>query len=241
MKKYIACWDCKIAAPGNTKLYGFPYNDKGVYEFECPFGHKNLVCLVDLKFEALFEIGADAVIDGYFRESVSSFASSLERYYEFFVSVVYEHSNKSGEFTPVWKHVSNQSERQLGAYILLYPLYFNAEPKILPPKWVKFRNKVIHKGYIPSEVEAMEFGEVVYRLVADSLADLRATMNPSILKIIGNSLNKTRESLDTENITTTSGVTILSLAMEPNHHFTKKFSMHLQNLKQRRQMDETRV
>jgi len=224
LKKYIACWDCNTAAPGKTKLYGFPYNDKGIYKFECPLGHKNLVCLVDLKFEALFEIGANAVIDGYFRESVSSFSSSLERYYEFFISVVYEDSNKSGEFGPVWKHVSNQSERQLGAYILLYPLYFNAEPKILPSKWVAFRNKVIHKGYIPTEEEAMEFGDVVYRLVAESLADLRTAMNPSILKVIGNSLNKTRERMDTDKIITTGGVTILSLAMEPKHHFSKLFS-----------------
>ena len=41
----------------------------------------------NLKFELLFELGINALIDGYPREAVSSFASALERFYEFFCQV----------------------------------------------------------------------------------------------------------------------------------------------------------
>ncbi|RKR31632.1 hypothetical protein [Paraburkholderia sp. BL17N1] len=46
---------------------------------------QTLVDLRQQKYEALFQIGAYATEDGYYREPVSSFTASLERFYEFFV------------------------------------------------------------------------------------------------------------------------------------------------------------
>lgn len=47
-------------------------------------------------------------------------------------------------------------------------------PALLNPNQeVKFRNNVIHGGYIPTREEATAFGDVVMRLINESLATLR--------------------------------------------------------------------
>ncbi len=61
--------------------------DGNNYTFTCENGHKQTVLLQQQKFEMLFEVGANAILDGYYREAVSSFASSLERAYQFFSTV----------------------------------------------------------------------------------------------------------------------------------------------------------
>ncbi len=62
--------------------------DDGIYEATCPEGHKTYTLLQQLLFEVLFDIGAYAITDGYYREAVSSFTASLERFYEFYVKVI---------------------------------------------------------------------------------------------------------------------------------------------------------
>ncbi|MCG9760996.1 hypothetical protein L1D50_18000, partial [Pseudoalteromonas sp. Isolate6] len=49
---------------------------------------------------------------------------------------------------------------------------YNEEPVILSPKMVKFRNSVIHKGYIPNLKEALDFGEAVHTLIMKVIARL---------------------------------------------------------------------
>jgi hypothetical protein len=58
--------------------------DDGTYEVRCGRGHISSVRLLNAKFELLFEMGLNALVDGYGREAVSSFAASLERFYEFY-------------------------------------------------------------------------------------------------------------------------------------------------------------
>jgi hypothetical protein len=97
------------------------WQDDGRYEVTCPKGHTSITILQEQKFELLFDIGAYALIDGYYREAVSSFTSSLERFYEFFVaSVLFENGIGEDVLTSTWKQVVNQSERQLGAFMFLY-------------------------------------------------------------------------------------------------------------------------
>src|ERR1700687_1186458 len=62
-------------------------SDDREYEVHCEAGHTSRVFVNNLKFELLFELGINALIDGYPREAVSSFASALERFYEFFCQV----------------------------------------------------------------------------------------------------------------------------------------------------------
>ena len=43
----------------------------------CPHGHKTAIVLKAQKFEVLFDMGVSALLDGYCREAVTSFAAAL--------------------------------------------------------------------------------------------------------------------------------------------------------------------
>lgn len=54
----------------------------------CSHGHKTTTIVQNPKYEILFDIGANAIVDGYYREAVSSFTSSLERFYEYSIKIL---------------------------------------------------------------------------------------------------------------------------------------------------------
>jgi hypothetical protein len=150
-------------------------SDNGEYEVECGKGHISTVILDNVKFELLFEIGLNAIIDGYPREAVSSFASALERFYEFYWRVVMRHHGiDKSDIDSSWKPLSKQSERQMGAYVTAATLLTKNIPNLLNTnKEVPFRNKVIHNGYVPTTEEAIIFGDVVMELINNDLEQLR--------------------------------------------------------------------
>ncbi|WP_134143764.1 hypothetical protein [Paraburkholderia sp. BL6665CI2N2] len=87
----ISCLECNgedglphESQPPSTTL-AWKFTDDGRYVSECPRGQHALVDLRQQKYEALFQIGAYATEDGYYRELASSSTASLERFYEFFV------------------------------------------------------------------------------------------------------------------------------------------------------------
>jgi hypothetical protein len=149
--------------------------EDGQYEVRCEAGHVSLVTLDNVQFELLFELGINALYDGYGREAVSSFSASLERFYEFYWRVVMEsHSVSIEAVANAWKPLSKQSERQLGAYVSAALSLGSELPKLLDPnKEVRFRNDVIHGGRVPTREEALRFGDVVMDLIMCGLNDLR--------------------------------------------------------------------
>ncbi|MDO6762954.1 hypothetical protein [Agarivorans sp. 1_MG-2023] len=148
-------------------------HDSGVHEITCPRGHDYSVVLSAAKYEILFDVGMNALGDGYTRESVSSFASSLERFYEFFIKFQIDNNGISPTLAEqAWKIVSNQSERQLGAFTYLYICSLDKIPPELSTKDRGFRNKVIHKGYIPDVDEALGFGKIVYNHITTVISEL---------------------------------------------------------------------
>jgi hypothetical protein len=181
----LACFDCvmeKIKSgifnKENEDSVLVPFaevNDNGIYEVNCIKGHKSKAIIDNINFEILFEYGLNAIADGYYREGVSTLTVSLERYYEFFLKVILKSSNIDFEnIEKIWKHVSSQSERQIGAYIFLYCQTFGNEPVLLNSnKEVSFRNSVIHKGYIPTRQEAINYGDTILRIIERSLINLK--------------------------------------------------------------------
>lgn len=149
--------------------------DDGKYEVHCALGHVGSVSVDNVKFELLFEMGLNALVDGYPREAVSSFASALERFYEFYCHVVAASSAIPQEqMASAWKAVVKQSERQLGMFIAsALSLTKQCPPLLNPNREVKFRNEVIHGGYIPTVEEAISFGDVVMCQINESLQTLR--------------------------------------------------------------------
>ncbi len=150
------------------------FRDDGRYEFTCDNGHRTTTILQQERFEILFDIGGHAILDGYYREAVSSFSTSLEQFYEFFVKVVF--LSKGMDTTALgaaWKHIAKQSERRLGAFVITYLAEFGKPPNILSTTKVQFRNDVIHGGKIPSRQQALDYGQTVLDVIRLQLTQLR--------------------------------------------------------------------
>lgn len=157
MKVKFFCMECKVDVETN-------FTEEKVYQLKCVNGHEFKAFLQKEKFEILFQIGINAIEDGYFREAISSFAASLERFHEYYIKIVYSHRGLS-VVTP-WKEVSRYSERQLGAFIFLYFIENGQNPTLLNPNTdVPFRNNVIHKGVIPTKEKTIEFGQKVIDII----------------------------------------------------------------------------
>ncbi|HEY9596348.1 MAG TPA: hypothetical protein V6D33_01600 [Cyanophyceae cyanobacterium] len=141
--------------------------DDGIYEFECPEGHRTVTVLRTPKHEVLFTIACNALVDGYLREAIASFAASLERFYEFAVRVICREKRiAQDKVEKCWKLVSKQSERQLGAFTMLWFVEMGDSPDLLPNKMVELRNQVIHQGKVPTYEDCIKFGQAVINVIS---------------------------------------------------------------------------
>ena len=188
------CEDCEEEAKkrGEKYLDNLPpnfipieLNEDGVYSFQCTNGHVKWTFLQEQLFQILFDLGVLAISDSYTREAVSSFASSLERFYEFIIKLILLSDNvPEDKITNYWKVISKQSERQFGAYLGLFIYKFKQVPPILDNSWVKFRNDVLHNGKIPPEKITLDYGQTIADLVIDILLFLKDFFKESVSKII---------------------------------------------------------
>jgi hypothetical protein len=169
MKIYLSCYKCN-----HQKKYPSPLVDNGIYELVCENGHKISICLQQTKFEQLYEISLNAIIDGYFREAVASMNAAVERFYEFYIKFVMTENRRVEAFEEAWKCVSSQSERQLGAYIFVYTLKNNRLPPLLPSKKVSFRNSVVHKGEFPSADKTTDFCKSATDVIVPVLKEMKS-------------------------------------------------------------------
>ena len=226
------CWECfsetsqtkedydRLKEESNSEVdFEVELNDENLYEFICSKGHKTLTQLQEQKFEILFDLASMALLDGYTKEAVSTYASSLERFIEFYILVI---SIKNGvpieDFIKTWKLMSRQSERQLGAFFILQLL----EKKEI--KWeekhVGFRNKVIHQGYIPKSKEAIEYGEYVLSFITKTLKELNSISPDSLQKANFIHLTKNGDKInDKVKMSNASMPTIISLKSVNNEDF----------------------
>lgn len=213
------------------------FRDDGKYEATCPYGHTTTTILQQQKFEILFEIGAHALIDGYYRESISSFSSSLERFYEFSVRALLFNSQKSDDaFKSCWKHVARQSERQLGAFIMLWASYFGSPPALLSNNLISFRNDVIHKGTIPSKQEAISFGTSTLNALQENIHILQQTAPAAVSKMISYHVQEIWRSCPNHPKSTMFSNTIISLGANNAPSERSDLSHHLKALKQWREL-----
>lgn len=221
MKLPVTCAQCMQDDIANTMITAtVEFKDNGRYEIKCPKGHSSITLLQQQKFEILFDIGAYAIVDGYYREAVSSFTSALERFYEFFIKVLCISKNIDWAKTQeAWKEVSNQSERQLGAFIFLHLQETGSKPTLLSNNKIKFRNEVIHKGKIPTKEQAIEYGQAVIGVVRPLLKKLKEEYSDAVGTATFQHLSNTRNPSDDGVAVSTMCIsTILSLSNgEPAH------------------------
>ena len=177
MRTRFICGKCAAESAGTQTNVVVELNDALLFDSQCERGHKVLMTLETTKFSLLFDFGISALLDGYYREAVSSVATSVERLYEFFIRVVCE---KNGclpeEVESMWKIIGNHSERQLGAFVSLYLQEARVRPALMAPKTTEFRNRVVHKGYLPTRLETLDYARSAHdhmigilRFVSDNM------------------------------------------------------------------------
>ena len=148
--------------------------DDDLHSYTCSKGHNNLYFLKNEKFELLMESAFYAIIDGYYREAVSSMTSSYERLQEFALKVLFRKNGLYDQiFNTAWKEVSQQSERQLGAFVFLFTLEYKKTPASLTHSERSFRNDVIHKGKFPSYAKTIKYCKRITDLIYGVLETLR--------------------------------------------------------------------
>lgn len=169
MKIRFRCMECTEESFDNLNI-GIHYNestqdflDDYLYDFTCKNGHENHVALSNHKYELLFDSGICALDDGYYREAVADFAASLERFYEFCIRMILISTTENGieNFNKSWSEIHKQSERQYGAFCVLYTFVMDRVPPKPNDNKVNFRNKVIHQGKFPSKVETLDYAKYV--------------------------------------------------------------------------------
>ena len=174
MRINIICPQCSQATGGYAVFHVEEIREDGLYTGKCPNGHDLLVGTQTLPHEMLFEIALNAIVDGYRREAISSFSSSVERFYEFSLRVLAKHHKvDAGVFSQAWNIVNRQSERQLGAFVFLYTASFGEPPVTINTKMVELRNNVIHKGALPNNDDVLKFGASAYDVIQNGIKKLR--------------------------------------------------------------------
>ncbi len=159
--------------------------DDGVIEVKCDHGHRTFTIIQQEKFEILSEMAIRAIVDGYYRDAVASFAGALERLYEFFIRVASrKHGIDASVVALAWKQISNQSERQLGAFIGLYLVETGQPPNLLSQKQTSFRNTVIHQGTFPEQDETLQFGQAVLECAVPILRLLKSENYSTIVQTL---------------------------------------------------------
>jgi len=182
LKELLSQKDCKNSESDPIFAIVNELSDNGLYFYTCPKGHASKAILSNLKFELLFDLGLHAINDGYYREAVSSFTSSLERFYEFYIKVSWHsHGSSFDQIEQTWKQIANQSERQLGAFISCFINDNIAQPQLMNSnKEIPFRNNVIHKGYIPKREEAIDYSKLILELIEKPLLKQKKKLSRAV-------------------------------------------------------------
>ncbi|MEH6711532.1 MAG: hypothetical protein V7733_09970 [Paraglaciecola polaris] len=164
--------------------------DDNFYQITCDKGHVSHFYIQNLKFELLFDAGSMALIDGYPNAAVAYISSSLERLHEFCIHVYSKVNDIDDDiFKKNWKYFNNSSERQLGAFLNSFMLFEQSTLKFDLQKYSAFRNKVIHKGYLPSYQEVVDFGDLVLEHIRFLLELFRNKYGDSISKVVFDHIN----------------------------------------------------
>jgi hypothetical protein len=238
MKLLATCSTC-LQQSGSAKNERIPIDltDDGVLSGHCPIGHDFSMCIQGKKFELLLDVAVATFCDGYGRESVGTATSAYERFLEFYIEVIAAKKGISAEnYFAMWKHISNQSERQFGAFLALFTNETGTPPIVLEPKYVELRNRVIHKGYIPTEKEAYEYLERIFDFIAPILSRVKETMYEAMMLVVRRELFQRHASARTSQanpIATVAMSTVFSTAHALSAD-KKNFATALENFRRTR-------
>lgn len=151
--------------------------NENYYEVQCKQGHKSHYLLNQEKYEMLFEVGCLAYLDGYYREAVTSFSAALENFRVFCIEIFTISNGISVTQLNIALNSIKLSERQIGAFNILYLNYFKEpipkETISKMEKWSKFRNAATHAGMIPKSEKVWEYAEFVHDFIQSIVKKLK--------------------------------------------------------------------
>jgi hypothetical protein len=179
--------ECQVetGAPNFSSFAYVNIPESGVIEIACERGHRTATIIQETKFEILSEMGVRGIVNESYRDAVSSFATSIERLYEYFIVAACRKRGIPPEiFATTWKPMASLTERQIGAFLATFLLDTGQTAKLLPPKQVEFRNAVIHKGRFPTREEAIKFGQAMFECALPVLTNLRSTSYAEIVSTL---------------------------------------------------------
>lgn len=182
MRISVGCFECAQEGFEKDKGKTVPYIpthgyyddpiielDKWPYlEVVCDKGHKHRFLLQLELYELLFEQATFCIDDGYYREAIGTYHAALERYFEYVIEILWLNNDTASDFENLWKRIQKQSERQLGAYYLIWQTTFKENPIFIDENKIKLRNKVVHQGHLATKSEAEEYGEYVFNYIREA-------------------------------------------------------------------------
>lgn len=216
MRFFVMCMHCQsdFGRPSFEPIFAESFNDR-IIRFTCSLGHDSYVLVQSPKFELLLDSGATALNSGFTMEAVGAYSAALERFFEFSTRVISNHLGiGEATFSKMFQQMISQSERQLGAFMLAYAL-LSKEPFVIKDKMVSFRNKVIHRDYIPTREETFEYCSSVYQTMLEVLRILKCRCEPKIHETVMKDLKERHKTLPQNcRASTYAGGGILSLSHE---------------------------
>ncbi|CAM4300052.1 hypothetical protein [Pseudoalteromonas maricaloris] len=178
----IGCPQCS-----GFQFIEFDYFNDGIANIECDNKHKFTCFVQGTNVEKLLESGVHALANKNTLEACASIYAAYERSIEFAIDVFSHHDGIDLEaLEATKKSMSNQSERQLGAFLMLYFRKIGS-PYKLSRKVTEERNKFIHKGFIPGIERAHQFCKKVYELIAELIVLLKSRF-PNSVDVVRNQL-----------------------------------------------------
>jgi hypothetical protein len=156
-------------------------DDNGIVHTKCKDGHVGQVVYDAPRHAILIESAARAFLDGYTNEVVAVLSTALERAYEFYLRVVFRAKGiDAARFAKSWRELATSSERQYGAFHMI-GLLFSSEIGELDRRIAETRNKVVHRGHIVREKEALEFAELVFSRIRAIERELDASYKEHVI------------------------------------------------------------
>lgn len=173
MKIRHYCTKCKnYNQPEIINIQSIPQDF--IVRIKCKEGHNQIIYQTNPLYSLLFDNSIIALMTKNYRACIFEAASALERFFEHAIRILIIPHKEIGnmekvkQYNEAWKLIKNMSERQLGAFIMLFHNATNQSPILLNEKLISLRNNTIHKGYLPQEEEALQFLGNVYNLIQNN-------------------------------------------------------------------------
>lgn len=192
-----------------------------VIRTNCNKGHNQNIILMNPLYTILYDNSIIAYQQQNYRSCVFEASSALERFFEHAIRILIIPNKDIGnlekiqQYESAWKLIKNMSERQLGAFIMLFNKTTNQIPILLTEKLISLRNNTIHKGHTPTENEALVFMTNVYDVIQKNRIIIRKYDEDAFWLL--------DQRVDSENMTNSNDIPEETISYSGPHFFNSSF------------------